>query len=460
MIKKPNIILINCDDLGYGDLGCYGSKRNKTPALDRMAEEGTRLESFYVASPVCSPSRGALMTGCYPPRIGFAEFDRGWVLFPGDSVGLNEAEETLPGMLRKAGYRTSMVGKWHCGDQPEFLPTKRGFDSWYGLPYSNDMGRQVGGREDGPPLPLIEDETIIQEQPDQTSLTERYLERSLRFIRESAGEASPFFLYFAHMYVHLPLYVPKRFLDESENGSYGGAVACIDWVTDVLLSELKRLGIDEETLVIFTSDNGSKAGQYGGSNLPLRGTKGQTWEGGMRVPCIMRQPGVIPAGRCLDGVVTAMDLLPTLAEMVDQPLASAGPIDGETLWAELSGTASPERLWKRPFYYYWNRYLDAVRLGKWKLHVYKHKEGGARKELYDLERDIGETMDLSGQHPEVVRELEALAEKARHELGDRATGIDGSAIRPPARCNNPRPLTEFDPEHPYFVAMYDLNEIG
>ena len=308
--KQPNIILINCDDLGYGDLGSYGSITNATPVLDKLAEEGVRFTDFYMASPVCSPSRGAMMTGCYPPRIGFGSFE-GWsVLFPGQGVGLNPEEITIARLLKDAGYATKLVGKWHCGDQDEFLPTRHGFDSYYGLPYSNDMGRQF---EDDkyPPLPLLRDEEVIQQQPDQTALTERYVEESVRFIR--ANTHRPFFLYLAHMYVHLPIYVPDPYLKESQNGPYGAAVALIDWAAGVLLNEIKELGLAENTLVIFTSDNGSRCRGGGGSNGELRGVKGTTWEGGQRVPCVMHWPGTIPPGQVCRELASAMDFYPTLA---------------------------------------------------------------------------------------------------------------------------------------------------
>jgi arylsulfatase A-like enzyme len=326
---RPNIILINCDDLGYGDLGCYGSPVNRTPALDRLAVEGMRFTDFYMAAPVCSPSRGAMLTGCYPRRIGFGSFDNGaWVLRPGYTTGLNTSEITIAGLLKERGYETKLVGKWHCGDQPEFLPTRHGFDSYYGLPYSNDMGRQPP-REHWPPLPLLRDEEVIQQQPDQAGLTERYVEECVRFLRQPRRE--PFFLYLAHMYVHLPIYVQERFLRESENGKYGAAVACIDWSTGVLMHELRRLGLEDNTLVVFTSDNGSHGGLNGSSNLPLRGGKGTTWEGGMRLPCIMRWPGVISAGSTCREVATSMDFLPTFAGLAGACAPNDRIIDGKDI---------------------------------------------------------------------------------------------------------------------------------
>jgi len=246
---RPNIILINCDDLGYGDLGCYGSAKNKTPYIDQLAAGGCRLTDFYMASPVCSASRAALLTGCYPQRVGFGPHA---VLFPGDPVGLNPSETTIAAALKSAGYRTKIIGKWHCGDQPEFLPTRHGFDEYFGIPFSNDMGRQSNNPA-SPPLPLLRDETVIQEQPDQRGLTERYADAAVEFIHRKSDE--PFFLYLAHMYVHVPLFVPKPFLEKSTNGAYGGAVECIDWCTGLILDRLEQDGLLDDTLIIFTSDN-------------------------------------------------------------------------------------------------------------------------------------------------------------------------------------------------------------
>ena len=452
--KQPNIILINCDDLGYGDLGCYGSTENDTPVLDNLAEQGVRFTDFYMASPVCSPSRGAMMTGCYPPRIGFGSFEGRWVLFPGQAVGLNPEEITIAKLLRQNGYATKLVGKWHCGDQKDFLPTKHGFDSYYGLPYSNDMGRQKENYK-YPPLPLLRDENIIQQQPDQTSLTERYVEESVRFIRENAKQ--PFFLYLAHMYVHLPIYVPDRFLRESKNGRYGAAVACIDWTAGVILHELKTLGLEDNTLVIFTSDNGSRCRGEGGSNGELRGTKGTTWEGGQRVPCIMRWPGKITEGTLRRELTTAMDFYPTLAEMGGAHVPQDRSIDGKSILPlMLCGNAdeSPHDT----FFYYMRNNLEAVRNSKWKLHV--RKEEQEIKELYDLETDSGETHNLYDLHPAVVKDLSVKMDACRQDIGDEACGIQGKNVRASGRVESPDTLTHFDPEHPYIIAMYDLKDRG
>ncbi|MGB0112907.1 MAG: sulfatase [Ilumatobacteraceae bacterium] len=465
MATQPNVVLINCDDLGYGDLGCYGSTRNATPALDQLAADGVRFDSFYTASPVCSPARGALLTGCYPPRIGFGSFNGLHVLFPGMAVGLAQSETTLAGMLSDAGYATQAIGKWHCGDQPAFQPMQHGFDHWFGLPYSNDMGRQAGRPErmpEMPPLPLIRDGEVVEQQPDQASLTERYLDHAVEFVRDNADR--PFFLYLAHMYVHVPIYVQERFAEQSTNGAYGAAVESIDWTTSVILDELDSLGIADDTIVIFTSDNGSLGDNappwgskepLGGSNDPLRGTKGTTWEGGQRVPGIVRWPARIPAGRVSDEVVTTMDLLPTLAAVCGGSLADDRIIDGRDVQALWFGDGpSPHDA----FFYYWSNDLEAVRSGRWKLHF--SKRGAEQRGLYDLEADIAETTDVIDEHPDVVAELEALAETARATLGDARLGRVGSEVRPIGRVDHAAPLTTYDPEHPYFIAEYDLADRG
>ncbi|MAT78220.1 Cerebroside-sulfatase [Candidatus Poribacteria bacterium] len=458
MSNQPNIILINCDDLGYGDLGCYGSELNPTPHLDQMAAEGIQFTDFYMASPVCSPSRGAMLTGCYPPRIGFAEFDGRWVLFPGQPLGLHPEEKTVASLLKEQGYATKIVGKWHCGDQKEFLPTRHGFDSYYGIPYSNDMGIQ---KKDDiyPPLPLLLDEEVIQAQPDQASVTERYVEESVRFMR--ANQDQPFFLYFAHMYVHLPIYPPDRFMCESKNGRYGAAVQAIDWSVGVLLHELRQLGLDDNTLVIFTSDNGSRARGEGGSNEPLRGHKGTTWEGGQRVPCLMRWPSQIPAGTVSNGLVSAIDLCPTLVKLAGGQVPQDRIIDGEdisSLMRNEEEATSP----RDTFFYYRLHNLMAIRSGKWKLHAYTVGQSGLEpcNELYDLETDIGETANLYDHYPQVVAELESKLDACRQDLGDDIVGTEGQNVRPLGRIDNPQTLTQHDPEHPYIIAMYDLKDRG
>ena len=463
---RPNVILINCDDLGYGDLGCYGSPRNKTPCLDGLAADGLRFTSFYTASPVCSPARGALLTGCYPPRIGFGSFQGLAVLFPGMAVGLPPTEISLARVLSDAGYATQAIGKWHCGDQPDFLPTNHGFDHYLGIPYSNDMGRQAGAPEflpEMPPLPLLVDGEVVEQQPDQTSLTDRYVSHALDFMR--ANTDTPFFLYLAHMYVHLPIYVQERFAKASTNGAYGAAVESIDWATSVLLAELDAQGIADNTIVIFTSDNGSLGDNappwgskepLGGSNDPLRGTKGSTWEGGQRVPGIVRWPSRIPAGSVSDEVVTAMDLFPTLAAVCGGLVPTDRSIDGrdiQQLWFD-DGAPSPHDA----FYYYWMNDLEAVRCGRWKLHF--SKRGEAENALFDLDADIGETTNVIADHPEVVTEVGALAEQARDELGDARLEREGRGVRPIGRVTDPTPLTVYDADHPYVIAEYDLPEKG
>ncbi len=451
MNKQPNILLMNCDDLGYGDLGCYGSTKNKTPHLDQMAAEGLTLTDFYMASPVCSPSRAAMMTGCYPTRIGVER-----VLFPGDSLGLSPEETTVARTLKASGYDTKLIGKWHCGDQPPFFPTNHGFDEYYGIPYSNDMGRQASkGGADRPPLPLMRNDGVIQQQPDQAGLTERYVEEAVRFIREK--REGPFFLYFAHMYVHVPIFVPERFMKQSDNGPYGAAVEAIDWAMGVLMAELKTAGLDENTLIIFTSDNGSRARDEGGSNAPLRGTKATTWEGGQRVPCIMRWPGNIPAGRKANGLMTGLDFFPTLNHLADASQPGDKPIDGLDMTDFILGKSEVSP--RDTFFYYNRRRLHAVRKGPWKLHFL----GQARndepvKELYHLENDPGESDNRYEQEPEVVKALSQVAEEGRKVLGDESRAIKGEGERPGGHVENPETLTTYDENHPYMVAYYDLGE--
>ena len=449
---QPNIILINCDDLGYGDLACYGSKCNDTPHIDRLAAEGVRFTDFYAAAPVCSASRASMLTGCYSQRIGLADYQ---VLRPGQAQGLNPQECTIACLLRQSGYATKIIGKWHCGDQLEFLPTRHGFDEYFGIPYSNDMGRQVG-HLDQAPLPLLRDEAVIQQQPDQRGLTERYVDEALQFMRRP--RTGPFFLYLAHLYVHVPLFVTAPFLQRSRNGAYGGAVACIDWAMGMIEAELRRLGMQDRTLVIFTSDNGSRARGEGGSNAPLRGTKAQTWEGGQRVPCIIRWPGTIGSGATCTGMASAIDLFATLAELAGASHPSGRTIDSLSLVPTLlEGRPTP----RNTFAFYHGPNLEAVRLGDWKLHFHKIEwtpQGAKESELnalYNLREDIGESHNVYAEHPEIVAEIGLVAEEFRRKFGDRRLGRVGTEIREAGVVPQPRKLTIYDCDYPYLVALYD-----
>ena len=469
MVSKPNIGIIFADDLGYGDLGCYGSKINKTPTLDKMADEGKKFLDFYVSSPVCSPSRASLLTGCYPQRISFGTFDGLRVLFPGQGIGLSTEEDTIAKILKDSDYSTKIIGKWHCGDQEEFLPTNHGFDSYFGIPYSNDMGIQSGQGawqdfpEDStlakvtdwerPPLPLIRDKEVIQEQPDQRSIAERYTEDAVSFMREN--KETPFFLYLAHMQVHLPLYAAEKFVNESENGDYGACVASIDWSTRVIFDELKELGIDDNTIVIFTSDNGSRLQNQGGSNGELRGRKGQTWEGGQRVPCIVRWPGNINPGTECDQIATTMDFLPSITNLI-QGKKPSKKIDGiEMTDLFFSNDKSSKR---DNFFYYNEDDLEAYRYKNWKLHL--KKEGTEVQELYDLSKDIGETNNIFDDNKDIVEQLLISVNNCIETLGDKSLNITGSEIRKAGRIENPKTLTTFEENHPYMYAEYDKGERG
>ncbi len=425
----PNIILIFIDDMGYGDLGCFGSKENDTPNIDRMAKEGMRFTDFYSACSVCTPSRAALMTGCYPKRVDMHCNDRGLcVLFAKDTKGLNPSEITMAELLKPLGYATMCIGKWHLGDQPPFLPTQQGFDSYYGIPYSNDMGRK------GIPLPLVVNEKVVEAPAHQDSLTGRYTKEAIKFIR--ANEKKPFFLYMPHTMVHLPLAASKEFRDrnpKTKHGLFSAAVEEIDQSVGDILATLKELKLDKNTLIIFTSDNG---GVYRlASNGPLRAGKGTTWEGGMREPCIMWWPGQIPAGKTCDKVTATFDIYPTVANLTGAPLPCDRRIDGKNIWPLMSGD-SPATTPHEAFYYYQIDQLQAVRSGQWKLHLplaEKRRNWGKPDKnvpllLFDLRTDIGETTNVADKNPDVVRHLLHLAEAARKDLGD--TGTPAKDVRP------------------------------
>ncbi len=441
-LNTPNIVIVFTDDQGYQDVGCFGSPDIATPNLDRMAREGIRFTSFYVAQAVCSASRAALLTGCYPNRINILR-----ALNPNDQHGIADEELTLAEVVKQRGYATAAFGKWHLGHHPKFLPTRHGFDVYFGLPYSNDMWpRHPTHGKNFPPLPLIEGEKVVQEMPDQSQLTTWYTERAVKFIE--ANRDRPFFLYVAHSMPHVPLFVSSKFQGKSPRGLYGDVIMEIDWSVGQILEALERLQLDEHTLVIFTSDNGPWLvyGDHGGSAKPLREGKGTTFEGGMRVPCIMRWPGQIPAGTATNELAATIDLLPTIAKLVGVELPKDRIIDGKDIWPLMSGqpgAKSPHEA----YYYYWNQELQAVRSGRWKLHL-PHAYpspgeplGGGGKPgrlvqkkiglaLFDLEADVGETTDVADKYPDVVRHLQALAEQARDDLGDSLTKRTGRNVRP------------------------------
>ena len=358
--NRPNIILVFCDDLGYGDIGPFGSKTHATPMLDQMAKEGMCLTDFYSTCSVCTPSRSSLMTGCYPRRVNMHVDEKNLcVLFPAARKGLNPNEITIAEILQKEGYRTMCIGKWHLGDHPDFMPTNQGFDSYFGIPYSNDMNRKQV------PLPLVRDLTVIRDsvQRDDT-ITEQYTKEAVKFIKDTSKK--PFFLYLPHTAVHLPLVPGKRFKNSSKDGAYGDWVQEIDWSMGELLKALKSEGIDDETLILFTSDNGS-AREKQGSNLPLRGRKGRTDEGGMRVPCVVRWPGKIPAGTSSNLITSTIDLLPTFAAISGGEIPNDRIIDGVNIWSVLSGKTKINI--REAFFYYQMDQLQAVRSGDWKLFV-------------------------------------------------------------------------------------------
>ena len=441
----PNFVIVFTDDQGYQDVGCFGSPNIKTPNLDRMAAEGMRFTDFYAAQAVCSASRAALMTGCYSNRVGILG-----ALGPGSTHGISDNELTLGQLVKKRGYATAIYGKWHLGHHAQFLPTRHGFDDYFGLPYSNDMWPQhpTAGKS-FPPLPLIEGDKTIATQPDQTQLTTWYTERAVKFIEQHRSE--PFLVYVAHNMPHVPLHVSDKFKGKSERGLYGDVIMEIDWSVGQILDTLKRLNLDENTLVIFTSDNGPwlSYGDHAGCALPLREGKGTMFDGGCREACIMRWPGRIPAGKTCGELASTIDILPTIAGLIGVELPKDRIIDGRDirpLMEGRSGAKTPHEV----FYFYWNNELQAVRAGQWKLHFpheYRtlagkpgsggkpgpYKQAKTGLELFDLKSDIGETTNVAEKHPEVVKRLEALAEQAREDLGDSATGRKGKNVRQPGR---------------------------
>lgn len=437
--NPPNIVIIFMDDMGYGDIGPFGATQQKTPHLDRMAKEGMKLTSFY-AAPVCSVSRAQLLTGCYGVRVNVP-----WVYMPASPQGLNPEETTIAEHLKKLGYATMCIGKWHLGDQPEFLPTKQGFDHYFGIPYSNDMQRT--STESGLRVtPLLRDDKVLELLTDeeQSRIVERYTDEAVSFI--SKNQNKPFFLYLPHTAIHTPIYPGKAFQGKSENGRVGDWIEEVDWSTGRILDTLRELKLAENTLVIFTSDNGPWLikEKDSGTAGPLRGGKGSTWEGGMRVPTLAWWPGKIKSGSVVDAVAGTIDLLPTAVTLAGGEVPELPVIDGRDISPLLFGksTVSP-----REAHYYFSGYaLQAVRQGPWKLAISSQQEtmGRSRKpdaqgpepRLYHLDQEIGEQTNVAANHPEIVAKLSALAEKMKADLGK--PNAPGS--RPAGKVDNPQPL--------------------
>ena len=435
--RPPNFVIIFCDDLGYGDIGPYGSKKNRTPHLDRMAAEGMKFTDFYVTSGLCTPSRASLMTGCYPRRVGLHENSAGArVLYPGDDRGLNPSEITIAELLKQRGYATAIVGKWHLGDQPEFLPTRQGFDQFFGIPFSNNLGAGFGERE-FPPLPLLRNEDVVETDPDQSLLTKRFTEESIQFMRRHRNE--PFLLYLPHPMPHMPVFASEAFLGKSANGLYGDTIEELDWSVGQIIATAKELGIDEQTMIVFLSDNGTSM-QWGGSNAPLRGYKGSTYEGGMRVPCLIRWPGRVPAGAVCSEMATSMDFYPTLARLAGATIPRDWVIDGKDVGTLLAGEAGAKTPHDR-FYYYRGGFLEAVRSSQWKLRR-SRSVNESDWALYDLRDQFPERENLAAENQTIPAKLKKLLEEARFDLGDDTTGALGQNTRPAAIAPNPRTLTQ------------------
>ena len=444
--ETRNVVVILTDDQGYQDLGCFGSPRIRTPNLDRMAKEGRRFTNLMVPSPVCTPSRAGLLTGCYPKRVGL---HRG-VLFPTSRHGLHPDEFTLAELFGSRGYATACIGKWHLGHFPEVLPRAQGFDSYFGIPYSNDMNhpdnvnkttlRRDASWNDLPEAarrwrtPLVRDEAIAEFRVDQRTITRRYTDEAIRFVTENRDR--PFFLYLPHSMPHVPLFVPEDAYDPDPRNAYKCVIEHLDAEVGRLVDTLRREGLAGKTLVIFTSDNGPwlPFGNHGGSAKPLRGGKGTTFEGGMRVPCVMWAPGLVPAGSECGDLMSTIDLLPTLAALHDWELPER-PIDGIDASGRITGKAGSAR---EEFLYYTSQgEPDAIRVGPWKLLAATTKRPAPL--LYNLEEDVGERHDRAAERPELVARL-------RDRLAERDQEL-GSEARPTWKATAPHPWPDNPPTH-------------
>ncbi len=436
--RRPNVVLIFIDDMGYGDISPINPKcKNRTPNLERMAREGMKLTSFY-AAPVCSVSRAQVMTGCYGQRVSIPG-----VLFPGAANGISASEHTVAELMKAQGYATKCIGKWHLGDQPEFRPTRHGFDEYFGLPYSNDMMKKakVNGQL---VVPLVRNEKVIEllTGDDQDRLTERYTDEALKFITEN--KERPFFLYMPHTAVHTPIHPGEKFRDHSQNGRYGDWVEEVDWSVGRVLDTLRELKLEQNTLVMFSSDNGPWLikGRDGGEAGPLRGGKGSTWEGGVREPTVAWWPGRIAPASVCDAIAGNIDFLPTFVKLAGGTVPADHKIDGRDISPLLLGQTKESPHEAR--YYYSGYKLQAVRVGPWKLAFAAQNDGlglGAavpgsldKPRLYNLDIDIGERTDVAAEHPDIVERLKPLAVKMAAELGD---GKPGPEVRPAGHVDNP-----------------------
>ena len=462
--RAPNVILIVADDLGYSDVGCYGAQDIRTPNIDRLAKEGARFTSFCVAQGVCTASRAAIMSGCYPNRVGLAG-----ALNHTSTVGIHPDEILLPELLKAKGYATAHYGKWHLGTRPVFFPSLNGFDEWVGLPYSNDNGPLHPTVKGIPALPLYENDKVTERDPDQSTFTRVFTEKAVGFI--AANKSNPFFLYVPHVMPHVPIFASEAFKGKSKRGLYGDVVEELDWSVGEIVKAVKENGLDDHTLVLFMSDNGPflSYGNHAGRAAPLREGKLTTFEGGVRVPFIARWTGKVPAGRVCDELMTGLDLLPTIARLAGAELPEA-KIDGVDLSALLFGTSGEKG--RESFAYYSGSELQAVRARRWKLH-FAHdyltvdgppgkdgkpanfermkpksiEESGIRgiatrhgyrvarieRSLFNLQDDPGETKDVANDNPAVVKQLTELANDVRRDLGDALSGATGTGLRRPGR---------------------------
>ena len=450
-IDPPNVIIIFADDLGYRDLSIYGSTDYQTPNLDRLAAEGVRFTDFYVSQPICTASRASLMTGAYANRIGL-----NGALGPGSAIGIHPDETTLGELFKRNGYRTALFGKWHLGRFPDFFPTKHGFDEFYGIPHSNDMWPfHPENPEAWPDLPLYDGERIVGYNTDQSRFTTDLTLRSIEFIERAVSDESPFFLYLPHPMPHVPLFVSSERAGDSGAGLYGDVVNEIDWSVGQIMQTLEALDISDNTLTIFTSDNGPwlSYGNHSGSAEPLREGKGTVFEGGVRVPFIARWPDAIPQNRVVSAPAMTIDLFPTFAELLNDNEEGL-PIDGVSIQQLLTGhtdSAAQEAY----YFYYNNNELHALRSENWKLHFphsYRTMDDQAPGldgipgrynydvstglELYDLSTDVAEQRNVAAQYPEVVNRLTRLADEKRRQLGDALSDVQGTELRQPGQIEN------------------------